>query len=86
MALQKLFYQFEDLIKKIDTKIRNEDFKDLDIATQNINDLKTLLTSSSKSVNYIFYFNLISIYLSLMTLTENCITFQMINKENTFQK
>ncbi len=54
MALQKLFYQFEDLMKKIDTKIRNEDFKDLDISTQNINDLKTLLTSSSKSVNFIF--------------------------------
>lgn len=50
MALQKNFYQFEDIIKKIDTKIRNEEFSDLDISNQNINDLKTLLTSSSKAV------------------------------------
>jgi hypothetical protein len=51
MALQKLFHQFEDLIKKIDTKIRNEDFKDLDITNQNLNDMKTLLTSSNKTVS-----------------------------------
>jgi hypothetical protein len=51
MALQKLFHQFEDIIKKIDIKIRNEDFRDLDISNKNLNDLKTLLTSSSKTVN-----------------------------------
>ena len=50
MALQKSFQQFEEFIKKIDTKIRMEDFKDMDITNKNISDLKTLLTSTSKTV------------------------------------
>ncbi len=51
MALQKSFLQFEDIIKKIDIKIRNEDFKDLDLTNKNLSDLKVLLTSSNKTVN-----------------------------------
>ena len=50
MSLQKYFQQFEDFIKKIDFKVKNEDFRDLDISNRNISDLKVLLTSSNKTV------------------------------------
>jgi hypothetical protein len=54
MALPKLFSQFEENMKRIETKIKYEDYKDLDVTERNLNDMKTCLTSASKTVsNYI---------------------------------
>jgi hypothetical protein len=49
-TIQKNINTFEDYIKKIDQRIRNEDLKNLDMAQQNINESKTLATSCSKLV------------------------------------
>ena len=49
-TIQKNINTFEDYIKKIDQRIRNEDLKNLDSAQKNINDAKTIITSCSKLV------------------------------------
>jgi hypothetical protein len=50
-TVQKNINTFEDYIKKIDQRIRNEDLKNIDLAQKNINDAKTLAASCSKLVN-----------------------------------
>ncbi len=49
-TIQKNITTFEDYIKKIDQRIRNEDLKNLDLTQKNINDAKTIATSCSKLV------------------------------------
>ena len=49
-TIQKNINTFEDYIKKIDQRLRNEDLKNLDMAQKNINESKTLATSCSKLV------------------------------------
>lgn len=49
-SIQKSITQFEDYIKKIDQRIRTEDFKNLDMTERNLNDLKTLSASCTKTV------------------------------------
>ncbi len=50
-SITKLFSQFEETIKKIDMKIRNESYRDLDTTSRNIDDMRTLHSSSLKTVN-----------------------------------
>lgn len=54
MSLQKFYSQFDDLTRKIDIKLRNETYQDLDLTSRNISDLKILLNSLQKTVKYIF--------------------------------
>lgn len=51
MNLKKQFSQFEDFLPKLDLKMKQEDFKNLDSTSKNIADMKTLLTSMNKIVN-----------------------------------
>lgn len=48
--IPKLFSNFEDVIKIIDSKIRFENYQDLDSTASNIANLRTLLTSANKIV------------------------------------
>lgn len=50
MSLQKLLAQFDDYMKKIDHKAKNEDYKSVDATGKNLNDLKILLNDSNKIV------------------------------------
>lgn len=40
---EKIISTFDSTIKKIDIRLRNEDFKDPDQTERNINDMKTIL-------------------------------------------
>jgi hypothetical protein len=51
MSLQKLYVQFEDSIRKIDMKLKYEDFKNMDATSKNISDMKIILSASKKTVN-----------------------------------
>lgn len=55
MSIQKLLARFNDYIKKIDQKIKNEDYKTVEITEANLSDLKILLNDSKKIVNKIFF-------------------------------
>jgi molybdopterin converting factor small subunit len=44
--VSKLFSQYDEIIKKFDTKIKSETPQDLDTFSKLISDLKTLLSSS----------------------------------------
>lgn len=55
MSIQKQFSQFEDYMKKIDQRTRNEDYKRIDATEKNLSDLKTLLSDSKRIVNNFFY-------------------------------
>jgi len=46
--MEKYTAQFDD--KKIDIRLRNETYKDPDVANKTVNDSKTLLTSAKKLV------------------------------------
>jgi len=48
--MEKYTAQFDDIIKKIDIRLRNETYKDPDVANKTVNDSKTLLTSAKKLV------------------------------------
>jgi len=50
MSIQKLISQFEDYMKKIDQRTRNEDYKTVDATEKNISDLKILLSDSKRIV------------------------------------
>jgi hypothetical protein len=50
--IQKLISQFEDYLKKIDQRIRGDDFKNLDLTQKNLNDAKTLKESCIKLVKF----------------------------------
>ncbi len=45
------FTKFEETIKIIDSKIRFENFQDLDVTQSNISNLRTLLTTCNKIVS-----------------------------------
>jgi len=45
--MEKYTAQFDDIIKKIDIRLRNETYKDPDVANKTVNDSKTLLTSAT---------------------------------------
>lgn len=51
MSLQKLLAQFDDYMRKIDQKAKNEDYKSVDATQKNLTDLKILLNDSIKIVN-----------------------------------
>jgi hypothetical protein len=49
--LENLFTQFEDVIKKVDVRLKNETYNNLDNATKTVNDSKTLLNNAQSLVN-----------------------------------
>jgi len=51
MSLNKLFSQCDDYLKKIDQKIRTEDYKRPEITEKNLSDLKILLGDFKKIVS-----------------------------------
>jgi len=50
MSIQKLFSQFDDYMKKIDQRTRNEDYKSIESTEKNLSDLRILLGDSKKLV------------------------------------
>lgn len=52
-SIPKLIQNIEDLIKKIDIRVRGEDFKDLDNTNRNVNELKILLNAATKYIDEI---------------------------------
>ncbi len=48
--MEKYIAQFDDVIKKIDLRLRNETYKDFDVANKTVNDSKQLLTIAKRSV------------------------------------
>lgn len=50
MSLQKNFSQCDDYIKKIDQKVRMEDFKRVEGTEKNLSDLKILFADLKKIV------------------------------------
>ena len=53
MSIQKLFVQFDDYMKKIDQRTRNEDDKRIDATEKNLSDLRVLQSDSKRIVNFI---------------------------------
>jgi len=51
MSIQKILPQFDDYMKKIDQRTRNEDYKRIDATEKNLSDLRILLSDSKKIVN-----------------------------------
>ena len=51
MSIQKLFTQFDDYMKKIDQRTRNEDYKRIDATEKNLSDLRILMSDSKRIVN-----------------------------------
>ena len=51
--VSKLFSQFDELIKKFDSKYKNESFEDLDTTSKNISELNIILSSLLKIVYYL---------------------------------
>jgi hypothetical protein len=54
MSLKNLLTKFEEYLPKIDIKIKNEDFRNLDVTSKNLVDLKSILSSMNKIVNCFF--------------------------------
>jgi len=56
----QLFQQFDDQIKRLDMKIKSENYGDLDTTSKNISDMKICLQSASKTLDDIDkeFFNL----------------------------
>lgn len=50
-SIPKLIQNIEEIVKKVDQRIRGEDFKDLDSTGRNVNELKMFLTSATKQMN-----------------------------------
>ena len=48
---EKYSAQFDDLVRKIDVRLRNESYKNPDVAYKTITDSKTLLTSAKKLID-----------------------------------
>lgn len=63
MSMQKLFTQCDDYLKKIDLKIRNEDYKRIENTEKNLNEIKILFSDFKRTVS-----KLIKIYLFLNVL------------------
>lgn len=69
--MQKLFSQFEDYMKKIDQRTRNEDYKRIDATEKNLADLKILQCDSKRIVIfYRFLLNEINKILNFFDFTE----------------
>jgi CHASE3 domain sensor protein len=51
MSIQELFSKFDDYMKKIDQKTKNEDYKRIESTEKNLNDLKILLMDSKRIVH-----------------------------------
>lgn len=56
MSIQKLFTQCDDYLKKIDLKIRNEDYKKVDLTEKNLSEIKILFADFKRTVLLIFIF------------------------------
>jgi len=54
ISISKLFTQCDDYLKKIDQKIRLEDYKRIEITEKNLSDIKILFGDFKKIVK-IFY-------------------------------
>ncbi len=50
MSIQKYITQFDDYMKKIDQRTRNEDHKSIDSTKKNLSDLRIFLNDSKKLV------------------------------------
>jgi hypothetical protein len=53
MSLNKLFNQCDDYLKKIDQKIRMEDYKRTESTEKNLSDLKILFGDFKKIVSFL---------------------------------
>jgi len=50
MSIQRLFTQFDDHLRKIEQKIKNENYKSLDSPEKNLFELNVLLKDSGRIV------------------------------------
>jgi len=49
--VEKYIASFDDVIRKIDIRLRNETYNDTEVANKTINDSKLLLTEAKKLVS-----------------------------------
>jgi hypothetical protein len=75
MSIKAFFTQFDENIKKIDQRVRNENYKDLDNTSKNLNDLRTLLNSCQKIVK-------VYLIISLKMWKRKCKHCPLIKEEN----